>query len=51
MKNLGVYTASVVGPWASDDPHDHGKLAAELALPGGNIGDLAFRRGGLNFCS
>ncbi|KAK6741823.1 hypothetical protein RB195_009599 [Necator americanus] len=40
VKNLGVYTGVVVGPWNSDDRNDHGKLAVEIELPGGNIGRL-----------
>ncbi|RCN41929.1 hypothetical protein ANCCAN_12143 [Ancylostoma caninum] len=40
IKNLGVYTGTVVGPWTSDDRHDHGKLAAQIELPGGHIGRL-----------
>ncbi|KAK5981258.1 hypothetical protein GCK32_004716 [Trichostrongylus colubriformis] len=40
VKNLGTYTGTVVGPWTSDDRNDHGKLAALVELPGGNIGRL-----------
>ncbi|KHJ90975.1 tetratricopeptide repeat protein [Oesophagostomum dentatum] len=40
IKNLGVYTGTVVGPWTSDDRNDHCRLAAKVELPGGNIGRL-----------
>ncbi|KAK6058909.1 S1 RNA binding domain protein [Cooperia oncophora] len=40
VKNLKTYTGTVMGEWTSDDRRDHGKLAALVQLPGGNIGRL-----------